>query len=143
RLMMNSTDNRAPLMTGLPVSMFRSRTMRGWPVIVDSSRRVKLAHNTEPPPCGMPSLPPAGKSRRGRPRSWASGGGAPALGLKAPLPDRLRHCLPARHRIRVPPEVARAQRLLPEHALDGVHDGPAGFLLAEVLQHHGAGPDLA
>src|SRR5205814_8714298 len=32
---------------------------------------------------------------------------------------------------------------LGEEALDGSDDGGAGFLVAEVIQHHGAGPDLA
>ena len=29
------------------------------------------------------------------------------------------------------------------HRLDGTHDGRGGVRVAEMLQHHGAGPDLA
>ena len=42
----------------------------------------------------------------------------------------------------VPPRSRRA-RALGEHGLDRAHDGGRGVLVAEMVQHHGAGPDLA
>src|SRR5260370_51692 len=57
--------------------------------------------------------------------------------------DRLRDRLAARNRVGIAAEVAGAQRLFPKHALDRVHDGAPGALLAKVVEHHGARPDLA
>src|SRR5262249_26139613 len=68
-------------------------------------------------------------------------GGTPAVPARSI--DRLRPGLAARDGVVVAAEVAGAQGLLAEHPLDRVHDGAAGFLLAEMVEHHGARPDLA
>ena len=55
----------------------------------------------------------------------------------------LRHRLAAGGRVGVAAEIPRAQRAFAERALDRADDRCRGVLLAEMLQHHRAGPDHA
>src|SRR5207245_5560425 len=83
--------------------------------------------------------PPAGRCRP-IPRFWprTDDGILDELSASAQgLRDRLSHLRCAG----LPAHVARA-RPFPDHRLDRAHDGVAGLLVAEVLEHHRAGPDL-
>src|SRR5260370_21756086 len=118
--MTNSTESRVPRMMGLPASTSGSSAMRGCSVIIDVLSSEWCYPKTS-----------SAAMRAGRPRSQQRS------------IDGLRNRLAAREGIGVAAEVAGAQRLLAEHALDRVYDGAAGVLLAEVVEHHGARPDLA
>src|SRR6516225_4547950 len=59
------------------------------------------------------------------------------------LLHHLRDRLAAGNRVSIAAEIAGAQRALAERALDRRDDGSGCVLLAEMLQHHRAGPDHA
>ena len=115
---------RAGWMHRLRRGIENGRTVSQWP--------------RSPPAARRRTLPASGAARRRErkslPHIWPGPRAQSTISATA-LPQAVVSALPPRSRVRS----VRS----PERALDGADDGGCGLLLAEMLQHHRAGPDHA